>query len=325
MEKVFGIDVSVWQGDFNFNQAKAEGVRFAILRGAYSLFKDTRFDTYYARAKAAGLNVGVYHYSMATTEHAAINEAEFLYENVLKGRQFELPIYFDIEDTVHKALSQAQATAVTVAFLKCLEAKGYWVGIYSSKSFLENYIQASVRNRYALWVAQWNTELHYTGQVGMWQFGGETNYIRSTHVCGQTVDQNYMLVDYPTQIKARGKNGFGSASGSVSKPPSTPPKVETNVPVVVIAKAGDTLSAIATRYGTTVSALCELNGISNPNLIYVGQSIKIKQDIVYHTVVSGENLSSIAARYGTNYQDIARLNNLSNPNFIQVGQRIRIK
>lgn len=323
MGKILGIDVSVWQGDFNFHQAKAEGVQFVVLRGAYSLSKDTRFDDNYAKVKAVGLPVGVYHYSMATTEQEAIREAEFLYTNVLAGRQFELPIYFDIEDAVHKALSSAQATAVTVAFLKCLEAKGYWVGIYSSKSFLESYITESVRNRYALWVAQWNTELTYNGPVGMWQFGGETNYIRSTHICGQTVDQNYMLEDYPTLIKARGKNGFGATS--TSKPVSTPTKVDIDVPGVVVVQAGDTLSAIAARYGTTVNALCQINGISNPNLIQVGQQIKLKQDTIYHTVATGENLSSIASRYGTSYQAIANLNGLSNPDLIYVGQKLRIK
>ena len=131
MGKVFGIDVSVWQGNFNFLQAAREGVKFAILRGAYNLSKDTRFEEYYRNARAAGLDVGVYHYTMATTPTEAIQEAKFLLDNVLEGKKFELPIYFDIEDQVHKNLSKAQVSAITRAYLEYLEQRGYWVGVYS--------------------------------------------------------------------------------------------------------------------------------------------------------------------------------------------------
>jgi lysozyme len=108
VDKVFGIDVSFWQGSFKFQQAKNEGVNFAILRGAYSLSKDIRFEEYYNNAKAAGLNVGVYHYTRATTVEQSITEAKFLLNNILQGKIFELPIYLDVEDQVHKSLSRNQ-------------------------------------------------------------------------------------------------------------------------------------------------------------------------------------------------------------------------
>lgn len=320
MGKVFGIDVSVWQGNFNFLQAAREGVKFAILRGAYNLSKDTRFEEYYRNAKSAGLDIGVYHYTMATTVEEAEREAQFLLDNVLAGKQFELPIYFDIEDSVHKNLSKAQVTEITKAYLSYLESKGYWVGIYSSKSFLETYLTEEVRNRYALWVAQWNTELTYAGQCGMWQFGGETNLIRSTKINGQTVDQNYMLVDYPTLIKQKGKNGYGA--GTVNNKPKEP-TVKTYTVV-----SGDNLSSIASRFNTTVEVLCRLNNIANANLIHPGQVLKFTgaiDDTINHTVVAGENLSSIAARYNTNWQTIAKLNNLNNPNLIHPGQQLKIR
>lgn len=320
MTKVFGIDVSVWQRDFNFNQAAQEGVKFAILRGAYNLSKDTRFEEYYRNAKSAGLNIGVYHYTMATTVEEAEKEAQFLLDNVLAGKQFELPVYFDIEDSVHKNLSKTKVTEITKAYLSYLESKGYWVGIYSSKSFLETYLNEEVRNRYALWVAQWNTELTYTGQCGMWQFGGETNYIRSTKINGQTVDQNYMLVDYPTLIKKKGKNGYGTGTANVKTQEHT---IKTYTVV-----AGDNLSSIASRFNTTVDSICKLNGISNPNLIYAGQVLKLNGSIdnsIYYTVKVGDNLSSIAAAYGTTWKAIAALNGLSNANLIYAGQNLRIK
>lgn len=211
MSKIFGIDVSFWQGNFDFKKAKNEGVKFVILRGAYSTGKDSKFETYYKEAKAQGLNVGVYLYSMATTTSKAKEEAEKLYNNCLKGKQFELPIYFDIEDKVQKKLSKKTNTEIVKTFCSTLENKGYWVGIYASKSFYNEYLNDKELQKYSHWVAQWSKSCTYKGNsgvLGMWQFGGETNAIRSNKVAGKVCDQNYMLIDYPSKIKSRGLNGF---------------------------------------------------------------------------------------------------------------------
>lgn len=94
-------------------------------------------------------------------------------------------------------------------------------------------------------------------------------------------------------------------------------------------RPGDTLSIIAAKFGTSYQALANLNGISNPNLIYIGQTLRINGSAnagsVYYTVRVGDNLSAIASRYGTNYQSIASLNGLANPNLIYVGQTLKIK
>ena len=90
---------------------------------------------------------------------------------------------------------------------------------------------------------------------------------------------------------------------------------------------GDTLSEIATKYGTTYQKLAEYNGISNPNVITVGQQIKIPSNNsqVYYTVVKGDTLSEIAERYGTTVNQLASWNNISNVNLIVVGQKLRVK
>ena len=94
-------------------------------------------------------------------------------------------------------------------------------------------------------------------------------------------------------------------------------------------RSGDTLSSIASKFGTSYQALASLNGISNPNLIYVGQVLRVSgsasNSSVYYTVRAGDNLSSIASRYGTSYQSIANLNGLANPNLIYAGQTLKIK
>lgn len=94
-------------------------------------------------------------------------------------------------------------------------------------------------------------------------------------------------------------------------------------------RSGDTLSSIAARFGTSYQALASLNGIANPNLIYVGQVLRVNGSAstgsVYYTVRAGDNLSAIASRYGTSYQSIAALNGLANPNLIYAGQILKIK
>lgn len=207
--KVFGIDVSAWQGNFNFAKAKKEGVKFAILRGAYSTFKDVRFESYYKKAKAEKLNVGVYLYSRANSTKKAIKEAEYLYKKCLKGKKFELPIYFDIEDKIQKKLSKATNTAIVKAFCETLEKKGYYVGIYASKSFFDSHLNDKELQCYSHWVAQWGKSCTYKGKcLEMWQFGGEINFIRKNKVAGKTVDQDYMLTDLPKKIKEAGLNGY---------------------------------------------------------------------------------------------------------------------
>lgn len=96
---------------------------------------------------------------------------------------------------------------------------------------------------------------------------------------------------------------------------------------------GDTLASIASRFGTTVEAITELNDLANPNQLYVGQKLKIPGtppataptgETVTHIVQRGETLKSIAPRYGVTWQDIAAANNLRNPNLIYVGQKLII-
>lgn len=111
---------------------------------------------------------------------------------------------------------------------------------------------------------------------------------------------------------------------SVSSAPIQSPAVNTYT-----VRSGDTLSSIASKFGTSYQALASLNGISNPNLIYVGQVLSINGSAntgsVYYTVRVGDNLSAIASRYGTSYQSIAALNGLANPNLIYAGQTLKIK
>ena len=89
-----------------------------------------------------------------------------------------------------------------------------------------------------------------------------------------------------------------------------------------IVVAGDTLSAIATKYNTTYQELAKINNISDPNSIYVGQIIQLKasNNVQTYTVQSGDTLSGITAKFGTTYQSLASINGIADPNTIYVGQ-----
>lgn len=95
-------------------------------------------------------------------------------------------------------------------------------------------------------------------------------------------------------------------------------------------QSGDSLSAIAAKYGTSSATLASLNGISNPNYIYVGQVLKISRATTSYaststyTVKYGDNLSTIASKYGTTTANLQALNGISNANYIYVGQMLKV-
>jgi soluble lytic murein transglycosylase-like protein len=89
-------------------------------------------------------------------------------------------------------------------------------------------------------------------------------------------------------------------------------------------RAGETLSSIAARYRTTVTALVEANGLADPDFIVAGQHLRVRTPALRHRVRSGETLSSIAARFGTTASALARANDLADPNHIVAGQNLRV-
>lgn len=201
-----GIDVSKHQGNVNWSHVKADGVKFAILRAGYGKEisqKDRQFENNYAGCKSNGIPCGAYWYSYAMSETEARREAVVCLQ-VLKGKTFEFPIYYDIEEKKQFALGKAKCTAIAKAFFDVLEKAGYWVGLYSSKSFLDSYFDESLRKRYAVWVAQYNTKCTYSGQYGIWQ---KSSTGKVYGIAGN-VDINECYFDYQTAIKKAGRNGF---------------------------------------------------------------------------------------------------------------------
>lgn len=99
--------------------------------------------------------------------------------------------------------------------------------------------------------------------------------------------------------------------------------------IIYTIKRGDTLSEIALEYSTTVVSLVELNNIKNPNLIYAGETLKIRSNNEsigsYYTIKRGDTLSEIALKFNTTVSELVKKNDIINPNLIYAGDRIRIK
>ena len=106
---------------------------------------------------------------------------------------------------------------------------------------------------------------------------------------------------------------------------------------VYVVQPGETLGAIAAKFNTTVAAISELNGITNPNLVYAGTRLQVSGEAPSastsgpvvgtsssHTVAAGETLSQIATQYGMSTADLAAANSIENPNRILVGQKLTI-
>ena len=272
MAKTFkGIDVSQFQGNIDFGKVRKSGVDFVIIRagfGRYAHQKDPFFEQNYKRAKAAGLKVGAYWYSYAASVEDAKAEAQTCI-NAIKGKTFEYPIYFDLEERSQFAKGRAFCNSLVKTFCNVLEHAGYWAGLYISRSPLQQYISASVAKRYALWLAEYGSKCNYGGTYGMWQY---TSSGKVSGISGN-VDMDICYVDYPSVIKAKGLNGFKKQA---IRPTSKPSASTAKKTVTYTVKRGDTLSGIARCYKTTVAKLVKNNGIKNANLIYVGQKIKIK-------------------------------------------------
>ncbi len=181
---------------------------------------DSEFETYYRDAKAAGLGVGGYWYSCAYTEDEAQEEAKTML-GLIKGKQFEYPLYWDTEDShdvsepgVAKKnqtmIGKSLLTECAIAFCDTLESAGYRVGVYASKSWFANYLDESQLAGYEKWVAHYTSSAHpeYESVYGMWQYSSSGTV---SGISGR-VDMNHCYMDYPAIIKGAGQDGFNSAA-----------------------------------------------------------------------------------------------------------------
>lgn len=205
-----GIDVSVHQGQIDWEQVKNSGqVDFAILRCGYGMNEikqdDEKWEYNSSECERLSIPYGVYLYSYADTTAKAKSEAEHVIR-LLKGKHLTYPIYYDIEDNSLKNLSAAQLGENAKTFTSTLEAAGYTnIGIYSNKDWFTNKLTAPVFSKYPKWVASWGNTCTYRGSYHMWQY---TN--------GGTIPGINGKVDLNFKIGSWSKGGY-SPSVKVNK------------------------------------------------------------------------------------------------------------
>lgn len=305
-----GIDVSQWQGSkIDYKKVKEAGINFVIIRAGYGKSisqKDPCFETNYKNAKAAGLNVGAYWYSYAKTLEDAKAEASTCIQ-AIKGKQFEMPIYFDLEEQSQFARGKTFCSNLVKIFCSAMEAAGYWTGLYISRSPMQAYITDEVYNRYSLWLAEYGPKCNYGKYYGMWQYSSKG---KIDGISGD-VDLDVCYEDYPARIKAAGLNGFTKQATSK---PATPKKTVDELAKEVIAgkwSAGDERKKLLTVSGYDYSAVqkrvnemlasIEKYKVTNKTGLNIragaGISHKIVGSLAYGTAVAVTNKKKVGTQY----------------------------
>ena len=209
------LDISKHQPSVDYAKT-AKAVDGVILRigltywGAQNMGKDECFEQHYAGFKAQGLPVGVYFYSAADSVAMAEKEAEYCL-SLMQGKQFELPVYYDVENNQRQGgLSKALLTQIVDAFCSKVEKAGYFVGFYASTSWLTGKMDtAALGKKYTLWKADYRTAYDKTIPCDMHQYTSGA----SVAGIGSRVDMSNCWVDFAEVIKKAGLNGFTKAVG----------------------------------------------------------------------------------------------------------------
>lgn len=199
--KAKGIDVSRWQGTIDWEKVKADGIEFVMVGvGRYkSNYVDVQLKNNLENANKYGIHVGVYLYSEAVTEEEAREEADFVLDQI-EGYKISYPIAFDIEDTVHLALSTKKRTDIAIAFLEVIEEAGYHPMIYASENWFNTKMDLTRLTKYDKWVARWADSVSFSPYT-MWQYSA-TGTVKG--ISGD-VDLDYCYVDYSKLITPRTK------------------------------------------------------------------------------------------------------------------------
>lgn len=200
------IDVSRWQGTIDWEKVKATEYRGAMLRALGNKggnpYIDLCFEKNYAGAKAAGLDVGVYWYSTATTQADLDAELSMLKETV-RGKELTLPVAMDVEDAKLTALDKQDLTDLTAYALHEVEQMGFYAQLYTYTSFAKAhlFVGDAALHPYDVWLAD------YTGKTPKVDFKYNSHQHTSKgSVPGITgsVDLNVTTLNYPKIIRKKG-------------------------------------------------------------------------------------------------------------------------
>ena len=227
-----GIDVSNFQGTIDWNQVKAAGIEFAILKvGPVYGKPDSTFERNATECERLGIPYGVYYYSYARSVADANKEADRTLA-WLGGHHPSLPVYYDLEDNYilqDPNFSKDKLARIAQTFCNRMEAVGFKSGIYANLNWLNNYLDSPSLSGYDHWVAQYNWCCDYAGSYSFWQYSSSGNVPGVNGRCDMNycfngsllnVDDSKMHIQYEAHVSNIGwmsSKRDGSTAGTTGQ------------------------------------------------------------------------------------------------------------
>ena len=294
MASVFGIDVSGWVASPDWSVVSNQGVKFVFVKASENNLSDSEFSQHWQGSKSVGLLRGAYHFFHPEANNSAQQANTFL--RAVGTDKGELPPILDLEQVYVSGnpISLPVGSAMLALIKQWLDpvesAFGRKPMIYASAFFLNQQgVNASWLINYPLWVAQYpyvpgtnaeysNLQTMPTPTSGMpqqpagfqpwtfWQYSSKGQL--AGFAPSQLMDFNYF------NGSLNDLTAFASKAAPVVSQPAPQPVAPTQATTYTV-QSGDTLYAIAVKYGTTVQEISAANNIANPNWIRVGQVLKI--------------------------------------------------
>lgn len=204
-----GIDISHWNVVKDFNQVKASGIDFVILKAGGSdagFYTDVQFENYYRLAKLAGLDVGAYYFAGKNFYGWKSGEADAMrFARIIKDKKFEYPVYIDIELTSTASNMVEKATDAAIAFCRYMEDQGYFAGIYASDiSGFRERLQLERLTQFSKWVARYGKKPQYVEDYAIWQ---KSSTGKVPGIIGN-VDMDISNTDFKKLIVNKHFNGY---------------------------------------------------------------------------------------------------------------------
>lgn len=325
MAEYRGIDVSNWSGTIDWKRVADSGVKAVIIQASEGTFyRDPYLQEFYDGAKENDLKIGFYHFFNPGSSPTPVEQARYFVDTI-SGLHADIKLVLDLEQT--GGLDNYELTNQALEFLREVKRLSKVdVAVYTYTNFAQNNLYAGIGlEDYPLWIAQIDVRVPQSNPIWGSKYAG-WQYSDTGNVPG--IGTNTDLDIFYDEMFLDDKKDLPGTRKEESKDKRV---------IYYTIQAGDTLSKIAKRYGTSVRELERINGITNADLIYPGEVIKIypkekrearkkvtKEFYSTYIVKSGDTLSVIARKLNTTVNELVQLNDLSNPNLIYPGEILKV-